>query len=1473
MAAAIVLLSTSILLIPNATRGQTNKPQQQQPETITPNSNDQWSFEPDRVASNSSKNELVYNYLDDQFSHNRTEVSAKNQTSDQIETAASINSVITQTTSRDEQNSNINNNYEQQQALASSNKPKRNISQKSSKSSALSQKNQLVKDQNKQQHESTLNQAAPIMKQLIKKQHQPNGSNQQKSHISVLSDNNSKKQTKIRLFNRNVVPTFSLIALLPKSKRLESNNTNKNNSQSTNQTPKSINITVKQQQQVPSKAHHNNHTISKLHFEPFGLFGANNQAHYQLSSPVRASSQMYPLAGSPHQQTSFFNQRPYDQLMAPSMDSYQRIRFKEGVPTGPNEAVPLFYASTIPESVYNHNVASLSFRHRLPLAHYPHYSNLSNLDSAWALSSQLHNEPSTISMENIQQLLSNVQANKQQPSQESLGANVTSQQQQLAAALLGERAKQLLSQIDLSSLSRPNIQNNVHVEQAKQQTNSSPAANGGALTTSPTQPQQTLMNGLIKSSARDWPASASSISDVTSGRGLTAETTPTIILEHDGPTLTTVDFGPLPQQFQTRSPPEQIAPEEEDDATFYTEEQVETESEGSQNAAKRLRQHPNQIKFQRNFMEDEHFANLRQRGQFESGHAHSRQPHSSSADGVDFYELPEHLAASQPSEFNGHHSSRPEEVEPDYLTDNNDEPNNNKNNYLRGNKSGSRRRNRSQYLDSINAIKESANYRASNNQTGGYTDRDYRDAPDYESREGRESRERDRKLQFFESDNDRNSNTDFDDRDSSTRPKDADTQIERLIRELHELRRRRKLDAGASGRGEETGGRRQPSKYESALLEELEDLLDSNSANNNADGSFDHHQIRSLRKKLLSKLRSKAQKDAHSSVLVRKNNASNRFNHNDQQQQQENLVSNNNNNYQVSSSQQDDQLTSDLSQPAVKIPLHALLLAALDRRMSPAESSSEPTSLVNNNQDAGNRQTGARQFHDLTNDLGQLLGAGSIFDHRLGNVTTSGNKQNNRHFVTTSQPAIDSATTASSTTTTSTTRSPKQTNNNDNYQQQQKLASNGTGWRYRPLVQLNISQQLKDNNQHQPQATSSPALIMDRPSIGFVGPTRPVWIYNRQHQQQRDPPGSLAASRRNFMEDFAPGPAGDFDVNRQVQEFTQDQHDPYLEPNWMRTKSAYSQPLSVSSAPPVQFDDDADYANDAHSKIKPLVPGQHHGSRSRSRRDKPRASASSEPNEAEFFDKLDRDLTKRGDDVGLMHNSNSPNDNLIDNELLDENRKDKDLRKHRNRHTSRVMKKQKSPKNNIDEQTTFDDDDDDDVRASLEHKDEKIAAESGEDKDFAAEPELKSGDSEFDDDNYYHKSTTTRRGNKNVSKKKDDNSTWKPKMIDDEVRKLESLANQKTNQQQRVKSSNQANDLNTENPSEAIDYPDESGESESQTQSKTTQPPKYISSKSNQIQTHDQNRETLKKQQHLDRTHDLTLMFKDSPITMLNAST
>lgn len=958
---------------------------------------------------------------------------------------------------------------------------------------------------------------------------------------SPQTDTKDPKKTKIKLFSKN--SNFSFIALLPKSKRLDNFNATSNS----------------QTIQPKASTRKTNHSVPfSLHQQPFEPIIFSPMASQTIMHPYGAPTSAHPSAAG-----LFLQPRPSDQvagarLFGPTFEPPQSATSWTQVAPSFHLAIPDVSNSNIaPQTTLNHKATQgvESFNRLLfnqqhqqaiqnePIPFFYHHS-APNSDQEAGVSPTLArptNHTSVISSALKFPLFSSSQSpTSSKPPQ--MGPNESPVAQ--TASLIGERAKALLSQLDLTNLSGDNSSSRLarHLPFKSQP---KLAAGAGDMNND--------LSSSTKSLADNW-ASASTEPD----------STPTIIFEHDGPTLTTVDFGLPPTA--NRIPVEAADPSDDEEiSNFYSEDSEEAEQEGS-NEAKR-------------------FAAV-----------HNRQP------SMNFYEtLPEENSVG-----NDFYEPKPRTQQAS---------------------KSSRRPN--SYPDSISAIKE----------------------------QGRSSE----RTQYSK---------------SKLASSDSD-QIEKLIRDLQELKRRRTPDR-------EEAKKREPNDNSG---DDYGELLGSNDED-------DDDQIRLLRKKLMARLNSKRDRQTLKSISE-----------------------------------------DTFHNAAVKIPLHALLMAALDRRMSSSESSGDSLIVDPRNKDVISRA--AHEFNEISADLG------SVMSDQRQNATASEPHIFNVVDNSSGMKSIPSSQTS-----------------------EESLAHRVAQSRATPLVQLNISQSLTDNakenltskrkeaspsgfseDQSSTPTTSSPVALMQQSPVvqgawmrqdRFHSAMRPVYTFD-----ERD----------------------DFDLNRHVREFSSERNEPRLEPSWVSRQAVagnrrgHDNELAKAGhlTANVNFDDEFD---DMDRSTRRKLFRRRRLSTKTANRPKPHRR-NTDVDEDRFLTKLNRDLLDDDETTSVDRN--------VDNMDNSEESAGAGARDEaRSRRRAKALKK----------------------RGELDEGDEAEL-------DSGNEPQVRSGDPEFDSDEPSQPRPRKRSG----SSRKNGAQVWKPKVIDDEVRKMEIQADQRDRGQQHSGS-------NADDASEAQDEPE-----------------------------------------------------------------
>lgn len=369
--------------------------------------------------------------------------------------------------------------------------------------------------------------------------------------------------------------------------------------------------------------------------------------------------------------------------------------------------------------------------------------------------------------------------------------------------------------------------------------------------------------------------------------------------------------------------------------------------------------------------------------------------------------------------------------------------------------------------------------------------------------------------------------------DHHERNKEAN-QIDKLIRELQELNKKKEAKDGR----------------QSAASEDYEGFLGYDENNKDADDDDSDERIRQLRNKLLERLKAK-----HERKKARLNDQTNGG-------------------------------AASASSPlngSIKIPLHALLLAALDRRMSPSEKSQTVAQadigIVMDDRNKEVISSAHQDFNDATSDVGSLLNADSLFD--AFSVTQQLRNNNSHQPVDTSILFDDSQNRPQSDAeepqayTSATTRSPS------------TPTTSSTTTTLTPLTST---------------TTSSTTLVPSRvPSEAAV---------------------SYGKERRSAPSD----PESDFDVNRLADQYNDDKYDRSLEPSWMREQPSRAGSSAKLRRPSVEFDDEFD-AMDQRTRRR----------MTRKRRPQPTRvpkydETQYEKNVDNFFDKIQRDTSPESTD-------------------------------------------------------------------------------------------------------------------------------------------------------------------------------------------------------------------------------------------------
>lgn len=817
-----------------------------------------------------------------------------------------------------------------------------------------------------------------------------------------------------------------------------------------------------------------------------------------------------------------------------------------------------------------------------------------------------------------------------------------------AVALLSERAKNLLSQMSLSnqlaSFDGGGKDNHNHQLIAANIIRNNRDTSGTSIKPSPT--NNIGLSSMIKNAAEAWAANNAG-----------TDSTPTIIVEHDGPTITSLDFNPngtpQPIQPQVVDGNIQAEPPDEDDVTaFYSEENEETEGSNNAKRIAKFKQHQHPFIQQSNVVQtDTPFAD-------------------------DFFDT------NNNGEFGGKRVVGVENGQINGNNINNGNQNNHNNNINNHN---------NEIRDSNNDITQNyARYNKFLDQTlGAYPDSI--NAIKEQSGKGGE-------LVSLVSNKISTSNKD---------------QIEQLIKELQNLnKRKRKNDPNLESDSETDSESR---RGKNSLNDDYEDYYNKNSNRNNNADDLEDDQTKLIRKKLLSRLKGKRRGRVEDS----------------------------------------DSSDSYISNHAIKIPLHALLLAALDRRMS---SSSEQTRTVDSSADGRNKNNSGYYYKQLqqqdhahqgssslsqrnnsptmnTNNFGSSVKAKTSPKLRILDNTgptkpfnNTGVASNNLSLLRNQDPSVlyllnnfgfpsmfDSLRGNSSTILgIDSNRAKSENESNSN----------------------NSNDNNNGSNQSQPPASTTTTALVGTNSHKAL-PGRDL---AGQQEQPNDTKGtrtqeSSRKGRRDLgIDEASDGGSrgadneGDFDVDKQINEYSGDKNDNPLEPSWARPRGGIKD-RERDKKTSVDFDDDFE---DLASKSA----ASNNRKRVLKRRRLPPNESTYEQGEDKFLNNLDKDTADSGNEIDKSTSG-------IDDPIVPENEDQRVKQKPFNR-------------------------EEDDSR----DEDEKDGH----------------SDEENDGENNERRQQQQRNGHNNGSgaeSRTNEVVTWKPDMIDDEVAKIEILAKRRRNERER----------------------------------------------------------------------------------------
>lgn len=941
----------------------------------------------------------------------------------------------------------------------------------------------------------------------------------------------------------------------------------------------------------------------------------NQYGHY-MHSPHQSQMMSHPMG---HLQAA--HNRPQEANFAPNdqtAESYHKIHLNKVNPHSSyptSETMPVILASSLPSNAGANDQGG--------------YLNKTTANSIIQAAAQLTAAQLKQQQHQLQQQQQRQQQqiNQQNPVNTVASVAASALGSAAAAALLTERAKSLISQLNQQpSIPNRNIQSNIrNNREISDTTNNELEFQKKLLVASSQNNGVNLMAGnnlglanMIKSAAEAWATNnmpqptlqhapphphgqpfimaAQSVANgaASTVAGATADTNPTIILEHDGPSITTLDFnglGPRPM-----AGPVEDGEDDDDETTtaFYSDE--ESESEGSHEAKRVLRPRKFHTSHHHHHVNGhDHMINRQvsshpnlsrppqtlQHPNFEEHihHSHQHKPHSllrGSTSPNEFFEEQgvndisndfhnkQHQSTGDGGNNDIHHefSLPPSHPQGTHSSSGRRPVGSGGGNNGGGSNSGAGGSGGKQdrYPDSINAIKEQRGVEESTGQPPSKSTARREELPTPQS--------------------------------ASTDP------IENLIKELQDLNRKRTkndssslLSSGLSqSRGNDDpertkGSMKSPSEtdYEDIMGEDQQDQFDK-----------DDESTRMLRKKLLARLRAKHDR--------KKNN---------------------------------DGTISTFNGDSIRIPLHALLMAALDRRTSPSESRSQSVARDELLLDDRNKEIllqGRRDFSEATASLGSLFDDNSLFDfanaerfsvHRQHESLKPTNLNNVSHESLTPAGML-------------------LMENLSSFDElnQKSIPTSHHGNRTSSAARDNNNRQVQD--QAMSAATRMPSLMIalsatEPPEFNRTTSTTSTSTTVSPHDNRRQRPLSFSRNHRNTSSTSSGkgrrairDDDGDFDVDRQVDEYADDKNDRSLEPSWMKSMSrpAQQNKNKKGSGVGVDFDDEFDEINRrTRSKI---------ASNQQTRKSRPRkqnTEADYVANEQRFFDNLQRDTSANINDV------------------------------------------------------------------------------------------------------------------------------------------------------------------------------------------------------------------------------------------------
>lgn len=400
---------------------------------------------------------------------------------------------------------------------------------------------------------------------------------------------------------------------------------------------------------------------------------------------------------------------------------------------------------------------------------------------------------------------------------------------------------------------------------------------------------------------------------------------------------------------------------------------------------------------------------------------------------------------------------------------------------------------------------------------------------------------------------------------------------------------------------------------------------------------------------------------------------------------------------------------------SIRIPLHALLLAALDRRASSSESSnrhivlpdeSESSNLVNDDQSRYIINDAQRQFAEDTSEMGPLLNATKLIESSV--IQSSEDQQQSLNPVqqisTKELLPIESSLTLPS--------GPLSQNMN----------TSGIDISMSPL-QMTVDNVQSSNNNNM--------------SIGLASPKPTEQI--DAHQQ------GLTQNNKTRRAPAKPANEGDFDLDEQAERYSRDDRRD-LEPAWMRREDYNDHAVANNkrrrrvqnkSNDTMRFQDFEDDYDQLEKSARRKMRAKF-----RTRTKRP-SNRSRKPNESSYLDDGQRFIDNVTRDASASNNSEvGPTD--VDRNIANMDPESGDEKSH-------SRSDDKSARSARSRSIDYDDDYDD-----------RMSRESGE-------------------DDYSGNDANDRKGTpgKKRSRKEGHSRSWKPNMIDDEVKRIEADARDK----------------------------------------------------------------------------------------------